>query len=124
MRIETDYLIIRNFELKDEKDLREYMLQRIDAEFEGYPDFKKEKSKEEIKFRAESDEFLVYQYKILYSNAYSTIELKETHKVIGNIYLGKREFNNRELGYVLNENYQNKGYGTQASKAIVEYAFE
>ena len=49
MRIETDYLIIRNFELKDEKDLREYMLQRIDAEFEGYPDFKKEKSKEEIK---------------------------------------------------------------------------
>lgn len=111
MRIETDYLIIRNFELKDEKDLREYMLQRIDAEFEGYSDFKKEKSKEEIKFRAESDEFFA-------------IELKETHKVIGNIYLGKREFNNRELGYVLNENYQNKGYGTQASKAIVEYAFE
>ena len=111
MRIETDYLIIRNFELKDEKDLREYMLQRIDAEFEGYPDFKKEKSKEEIKFRAESDEFFA-------------IEIKETHKVIGNIYLGKREFNNRELGYVLNENYQNKGYGTQASKAIVEYAFE
>lgn len=111
MRIETDYLIIRNFELKDEKDLREYMLQRIDSEFEGYPDFKKEKSKEEIKFRAESDEFFA-------------IELKETHKVIGNIYLGKREFNNRELGYVLNENYQNKGYGTQASKAIVEYAFE
>ena len=111
MRIETDYLIIRNFELKDEKDLREYMLQRIDAEFEGYPDFKKENSKEEINFRAESDEFFA-------------IELKETHKVIGNIYLGKREFNNRELGYVLNENYQNKGYGTQASKAIVEYAFE
>ena len=93
MRIETDYLIIRNFELKDEKDLREYMLQRIDAEFEGYPDFKKEKSKEEIKFRAESDEFFA-------------IELKETHKVIGNIYLGKREFNNRELGYVLNEFFQ------------------
>ena len=52
MRIETDYLIIRNFELKDEKDLREYMLQRIDAEFEGYPDFKKEKSKEKPKIKS------------------------------------------------------------------------
>lgn len=110
MRIETDELIIRNFELSDENDLCEYMLQRVNAEFEAYPDFTAEKGRKEIEFRSQSDEFFA-------------IELKKEHKVIGNIYLGKRDFNSRELGYVLNENYQHRGYGSTASKAIIEYMF-
>ena len=111
MIIETERLIIRNFQLSDEKDLSEYMLQRVNAEFEAYPDFTVEKAKKEIAYRAESDEFFA-------------IELKENHKVIGNIYLGKRDFNGRELGYVLNENFQGKGYGTEASKAVISYFFK
>lgn len=111
MRIETEDLIIRNFELTDETDLCEYMLQRVDAEFEAYPNFTPEKAKEEIVYRAKSDEFFA-------------IELKEIHKVIGNIYLGKRDFNTRELGYVLNEYYQNRGYGSAASKAMIDFAFK
>lgn len=110
MQIETKNLIIRNFELKDESDLCEYMLQRVNAEFEAYPDFTSQKVKEEIDYRSQSDEFYA-------------IELKQEHKVIGNIYLGKRDFNARELGYVLNENYQNKGYVSEASKAVIEYMF-
>ncbi len=39
MKIETEELIIRNFELKDKEDLCEYMLQRVNAEFEAYPNF-------------------------------------------------------------------------------------
>lgn len=108
MRIETARLIVRNFEMKDEADLGEYMLQRVKAEFEGYPEFTIEKVPAEIKFRVSSDEFYA-------------IEIKETGKVIGNIYLGHREFEARELGYVLNENYQNKGYGSEATKAVVDY---
>jgi ribosomal-protein-alanine N-acetyltransferase len=111
MKIETNDLIIRNFELSDENDLCEYMLQRINAEFEAYPDFTCEKVKKEIEFRAQSDEFYA-------------IELKKEHKVIGNVYLGKRSFNTRELGYVLNENYQHKGYGSDASKASIDYMFK
>lgn len=110
MKIETNDLIIRNFELRDEKDLCEYMLQRVNAEFEAYPDFTCQKAKDEIEFRAKSDEFYA-------------IELKKEHKVIGNIYLGNRKFNTRELGYVLNENYQHKGYGSNASKLVLEYMF-
>ena len=110
MRSETNDLIIRNFELKDENDLCEYMLQRVNAEFEAYPDFTYQKAKEEIAFRAQSDEFYA-------------IELKTEHKVIGNVYLGKRDFNSRELGYVLNENYQQKGYGSEACKVALEYFF-
>jgi RimJ/RimL family protein N-acetyltransferase len=111
IKIETQNLIIRNFELTDENDLCEYMLQRVNAEFESYPNFTPQKTKEEIVYRAKSDEFFA-------------IELKKTHKVIGNIYLGKREFNTRELGYVLNQDYQNKGYGSEASKAMIEFAFK
>lgn len=111
MKIETKDLIIRNFELTDEKDLCEYMLQRVDAEFEAYPDFTREKAKEEIMFRSKSDEFFA-------------IELKSIHKVIGNIYLGKRDFNTKELGYVINKEYQNRGYGTTASKAIIDFTFK
>jgi len=108
MRVETEHLIIRNFEQKDETDLGEYMLQRVEAEFERYENFTKENIPEEIKFRVESDEFYA-------------IELKKNHKVIGNIYMGHRDFEARELGYVLNEEYQQKGYGSEAAKAAVEY---
>ncbi len=98
MRIETERLIVRPFEQKDEKDLGEYMLQRVNERFESYPDFTPEKLPAEIKFRCSSDEFFA-------------IELKETGKVIGNIYFGKREFETRELGYVLNKNFLRQGYG-------------
>lgn len=111
MQIETEHLIVRNFRLEDEADLCEYMLQRVNARFEAYPDFTAEKSKQEIEFRSKSDEFLA-------------IELKSNHKVIGNIYMGKRDFNTRELGYVLNENYHKQGYGSEAAKAAVNYYFK
>jgi len=111
MKIETENLIIRNFDLTDEKDLCEYMLQRVDSEFERYPNFNSEKAKEEIVSRSKSDEFFA-------------IELKSIHKVIGNIYLGKRDFNTRELGYVLNEDYQNRGYGRIASKEMIDFALK
>ena len=110
MRLETEELIIRPFELKDKEDLCEYMMQRVDAEFEGYPDFAPEKAQEQIEFRIASDEFFA-------------IELKKEKKVIGNIYLGNRDFNTKELGYVLNEHYQGKGYGTIAAKAVIQEAF-
>lgn len=111
MRIEIENLIIRNFTLEDQEDLCEYMLQRVDAEFEGYPDFTLEKAQDEITYRSSSEEFFA-------------IELKEEHKVIGNIYLGHRDFNTKELGYVLNEHYQGKGYGTAAARAVIHEAFK
>lgn len=110
MRNETERLIIRRFELKDRDDLEEYMLQRVNKRFEAYPEFSKEKTDKEIRHRSESSEFLA-------------IELKEENKIIGNIYLGNRDYNSKELGYVLNENYHLKGYGSEAAKAVVNWAF-
>lgn len=110
LRIETKRLIIRNFEMKDRDDLGEYMLQRVNKRFEGYPEFNEDKIENEIKFRCDSSEFFA-------------VELKFEHKVIGNIYLGVRNFNSKELGYVLNENYHMKGYGSEAAKAVIQWAF-
>ena len=38
------------------------------------------------------------------------VELKETGKMIGNVYLGKRDFDSLEIGYVFHEAYWKKGY--------------
>lgn len=110
MNIKTERLVIRNFELRDQDDLCEYMLQRVDKEFEAYPNFKKENIEDEIKYRSNSEEFFA-------------IELKSEHKVIGNIYLGVRDFESKELGYVLNEKYFLNGYGSEAAEAVIKWAF-
>ena len=50
------------------------------------------------------------------------IELKESKKVIGNIYFGNRDFDAKELGYIINKNYQRKGYAFEAITKLLENA--
>ena len=103
MRVETERLLVRRFAWMDEADLCEYMLQRVHAQYEPHPDFTREKAGELLKSRVESDEMYA-------------IELKEEAKVIGNLYLGRREFNTYELGYILHAGYQGRGYASEASR--------
>ncbi|MBP5727776.1 MAG: GNAT family N-acetyltransferase, partial [Clostridia bacterium] len=51
------------------------------------------------------------------------IELTETVKVIVNIYCGNRDFAAREVGYIDNKNYQQKGYAAEALSAVIAQAF-
>lgn len=110
MRCETQNLIVRRFQLSDKDDLCEYMSQRTAAKFEGYPWFNVNRAQDVIKKRVNDEAFLA-------------IELREAHKVIGNVYLSKKEFNTYELGYVLNENYQRHGYGYEACRAAMDFLF-
>lgn len=111
MRIETPRLIVRTYEYRDKRDVCEYMLQRVSARFERYPDFTAEKAEDEIAFRLTSSEFFA-------------IELKAEKKVVGNVYMGKRDFNARELGYVLNERYFRQGIAFEACAAAMTHFFE
>ena len=111
IRIETERLILRNFLPNDEKDLFEYLLQRKHELFEPYEDISEDTIERHLKYRLKNDEFIA-------------IELKENHKVIGNIYFGKRDFESREIGYILNQNYFHKGYATEAGKEIIKRAFD
>ena len=95
--IETERLILRNFEDSDYDDLFEFLSQRKEDEFEAYPNITYENGREHLAYRVHNDEFVA-------------IQLKATGKVIGNVYFGNREFESRELGYIVNKDYQRKGY--------------
>ena len=110
MKIETDRLILRQFEESDYDDLYEFLSQRKEDEFEAYPGITYENGKEHLAYRVHSDEFVA-------------IELKETGKVIGNVYFGKRDFEAREIGYIVNKDYQRKGYAREAVAAVLKDAF-
>ena len=47
------------------------------------------------------------------------MELKDNGKLIGNVYLGKREFESLELGYVFNKEYWGRGYAKESCTAVI-----
>jgi len=51
------------------------------------------------------------------------VVLKATNKLIGNLYLGKREFDALELGYVFNQQYWGQGYAQESCSALIKHAF-
>lgn len=95
MELETARLILRKFTEVDYDDLYEFLSQLRDNEFEGYPGIDYENGREHLKYRVGSDEFYA-------------IELKESGKVIGNVYFGKRDFEAKEIGYIVNRDYQRR----------------
>ena len=110
MELETARLILRKFIEADYDDLYEFLSQLRDNEFEGYPGIDYENGREHLKYRVGSDEFYA-------------IELKESGKVIGNVYFGKRDFEAKEIGYIVNRDYQRKGYALEAINAVIDMAF-
>lgn len=110
MIIETERLILRKFVETDYDDLYEYLSQLRDDEFEGYPGITYENGREHLAYRLDSEEFYA-------------IELKASGKVIGNIYCGNREFQSREVGYIVNKEYQRSGYAYEALKTVINELF-
>lgn len=109
--IESDRLIIRKFKAEDWKDLYEYFSDENVLKFEPYEPFTEEKSKAEAISRAENE-------------AFRAVCLKESGKVIGNLYFGKRDFGTYELGYLFNTNYWHRGYASESARSFMDYAFK
>ena len=80
------------------------------VKFEPYKAMTAEETKDNLKWRIETDEMIA-------------VELKENHKMIGNVYLGKRDFNSLEIGYVFNRKYWGNGYAKESCEALVQYSF-
>lgn len=108
--METERLLLRRFVKDDWHDLYEYLSQEEVVKYEPYNVFTKEQAKQEAINRSNNPDFWA-------------VCLKETEKLIGNIYLSEQAFNTWELGYVLNSNYHGKGYATEAAIALVENLF-
>lgn len=109
-QIEMNRLILRPFTEADYDDLYEFLSQRAKDAFEAYPSITYENGREHLRYRLGSEEFFA-------------MALKGSGKVIGNIYYGSRPFDVREVGYIVNKDYQRQGYGLEALSAVMRHAF-
>lgn len=107
---ETQRLKLRKYREDDLTDLYEYLSDEEVVRFEPYPPFRMDQMQNEIAWRISSDEMIA-------------VELKAERKLIGNVYMGKRDFNAMEIGYVFNRKYWGCGYAKEACEAMIRKAF-
>ena len=108
--IETERLLLRRFLTEDIADLHEYLSDREVVEYEPYQPMELSAAAQELDERIESDEMIA-------------VVLKSSDKLIGNIYLGKREWDSLELGYVFNKKYWGQGYAKESCRMLIQTAF-
>jgi len=122
VRLETDRLILRAFEMSDLDDFYEYASVEGVGEMAGWRHHEsREKSLEILKLFISEDKTFA-------------ICLKENGKVIGSLGVeryGMEEaltefdgYKGREIGYVLGKDYWGRGIMPEAVKAVIGYLFE
>ena len=107
---ETERLILRRYQQEDLQDLFEYLSDREVVAYEPYKPLTFDETKENLKWRVGTDEMIA-------------VELKKSRKMIGNVYMGKREFEALEMGYVFNRNYWGHGYAAESCRTLIQQAF-
>lgn len=108
--IKTERLILRRYRESDLEDLHRYLSDPETVRFEPYRPMSMEETRAELKRRIASDEMIA-------------VELKDTGRLIGNVYLGRRDFNSMELGFVFNREYWGKGLASESCRAVLRKAF-
>lgn len=110
MKTETDRLILSRFSENDLLDLFEYLSDPEVVKFEPYRSMTLEEVCQELRLQIASDEMVA-------------VELKSSGKLIGNVYLGKRDNNALEIGFVFNKDYWKQGYAMESCAAVIREAF-
>lgn len=108
--IETPRLILRRYKESDLEGLYQYLSDPEVVRFEPYRTMDMEETKAELQRRIASDEMIA-------------AELKETGAIIGNVYLGRRDFESFELGFVFNRGCWGKGLASESCRAVMDKAF-
>ncbi len=109
-RTETARLILRRFCKDDLQDLYEYLSDEEVVRFEPYRPMCMRETAEELDRRISCEEMIA-------------VELRSTGKMIGNVYLGKRDFDALEIGFVFNRQYWGQGYASESCRALIDAAF-
>ena len=107
---ETERLILRRYRQEDLQDLYEYLSDQEVVEYEPYKPLTFDETKKNLQWRIGTDEMIA-------------VALKRSHKMIGNVYLGKREFEALEIGFVFNRHYWGHGYAAESCGALIRQAF-
>ena len=109
--VETERMILRRFQESDLADLHEYLSDPNVVAYEPYKPMDLEEVKQNLAWRISTDEMIA-------------VELKDNQKLIGNVYLGNREFDALEIGFVFHAQYQHRGYAQESCKKLIDLAFE
>ena len=107
---ETERLVLRRYIEEDLQDLFEYLSDKEVVKYEPYKPLTHDETKDNLEWRIGTEEMIA-------------VELKNSHKMIGNVYMGKREFEALEIGYVFNRNYWGHGYAVESCNALIQQAF-
>ena len=111
MKLTTDRLLLRNYSENDWMDLFEYLSDPEVVRYEPHLPMTLAEVREELHRRILSEEMVA-------------VELKSNGKLIGNVYLGKRENNSLEIGFVFNKDYWKQGYAMESCSALIRNAFD
>ena len=106
----TDRLILRRYGNEDLQDLYEYLSDEEVVKYEPYRVMDIAEVSEELDRRISSNEMIA-------------VVLKETNKLIGNLYVGRRAFDSLELGYAFNRQFWGQGYAKESCEALMKRAF-
>ncbi|GAA0835352.1 GNAT family N-acetyltransferase [Paenibacillus glucanolyticus] len=113
MHIVTERLVIREFEPGDWQDVLLYTSDPVVMKYMPEAVFTQETVK---LFLAENRGDQARKYAVM---------LKMEEQVIGHIvfhpWFGENTY---EIGWIFNSSYQNKGYATEAARAVLQYGFE
>lgn len=107
---ETERLILRRYKKEDLQDLFEYLSDAETVKYEPYQPLTLEETRENLEWRISTDEMIA-------------VELKNSRKMIGNVYLGRRDFEALEIGYVFNRSCWGHGYAAESCRALILRAY-
>ena len=109
--VETPRLILRRYRESDLQGLYEYLSDPKVVEYEPYKSMSMEEVRENLAWRISTEEMVA-------------VELKQTGKLIGNVYLGKRDFDSLEIGFVFRADCWGRGYARESCEALIGLAFQ
>ncbi|WP_059054615.1 GNAT family N-acetyltransferase [Paenibacillus senegalimassiliensis] len=114
INLDTERLLIRNFQSNDWKDLHDYLSIEEVLKYEPGNVCDEVECKQMALERSQNDIFMA-------------VVLRETHNMVGHIYFNQikpDEFLTWGLGYIFNPKYYGNGYATEASRRVLQYGFE
>lgn len=122
MRIETDRIIIRDFERKDAENL--YRIVREKDILRFMPDWSEGGNSPEAYFKYVDWHQTQKDSLNIYENKRYVVALRDTDEMIGMVGMGLEDtLNEVEVAYFMSENHQRKGYTIEAVNELVNWCF-
>lgn len=110
MMLETERLILRPFREMDLQDLYVYLSDAQTVRYEPYKPMTLAETEDNLRWRMGTEAMIA-------------VERREDHKLIGNLYFARGEFDTAELGYVFNRRFWGRGYASESCRALINQAF-